>query len=111
VAVFSLCWAARRIPAIALPKEFESDVGGVPTDSASAAVNGVEETEEEEEEVEGGEVGELAWEEAAVTGLDLELGTRVRGDEADSPLGIFGALVLNPVTPYFAMCDICTGDT
>jgi hypothetical protein len=95
--------------AMAFPKEFESEVGGVPTDPA--VVNGMEEIEEEEDEVEGGEVGELALELTAVTGVDLELGTSVRGAVAESPLGTFGALVLNPVAPYFAICDICTGET
>lgn len=88
---------------MALPNEFDRDVGGVPIDPA--AVNGVEETEEEEEEVDGGEVGELAWEEAAVAGVDLEPEMTVRGADAERPLGTLGALELNPFPPYFAICD------
>lgn len=50
-----LSLAAFRRPAMALPKEFDREVGGVPSDPAT--VNGVDETDDEEDEV---EVGELA---------------------------------------------------
>ena len=57
VAVSTLCLEAWSRPTMALPNEFESDVGGVLTDPT--VVKG-DEIDDEEDEVDGGDVGELA---------------------------------------------------
>lgn len=100
------------IPVIALPREFDSEVGGVLTRLLVPAASG--ESEESEEVLEAGDLGLNE----AATGLgsglfNFEAVCSERGAVADRPLGTLGALVLGlaiamfEMLPALASRDIC----